>query len=87
MTYCPLCGHDHDPAAPHMIFGTPITQAFGVDLSASDEAEPVPTADDVTALLADYQRLQAKEDKAREAKAADMRRYRANVRSRQKEAK
>jgi hypothetical protein len=68
-----------------MVFGTPITQAFGIDLSPEAEDEdlpPAPTADDVTAMLEDYARLRDKEDKAREAKAAEMRRYRSNVKAR-----
>ena len=86
MSYCLLCGHDHGSDAPHMVFGTPITQVFGADWGQGDaaQAQPsAPSAEDVTALLADYQRLREKEDKAREVKAADMRRYRSNRRSRE----
>lgn len=85
MTYCPLCGHDHEAGTPHQVFGTPVTQAFGLSLETEPEQDDdvsAPGQEDVAAILQDYQRLLAKEAKAREEKARDMRRYRANVRER-----
>ena len=72
-------------AAAAGAMSAPVTQAFGIDLTqdAEDVEQPAePASDGVTAMLEDYARLRDKEDRAREAKAADMRRYRANVRAR-----
>ena len=70
-----------------MVFGTPVTQVFGIELVPVPEPEDAdqrsgPTIDDVANILGDYARLRDKEDRAREVKAADMRRYRSNVRAR-----
>lgn len=79
MTLCPYCGSPHDAGSPCLIFGTPVTEVFGLDLApepTEDDRPPAPATDDVTAILGDYHRLLAKEARAREIKAAEMRRYR-----------
>lgn len=78
-----------------MVFGTPVTEAFGIDLTpllAQPGGETAiaraladslglpepPTAEQVTEILSDYQRLQAKDAERRANKAASQRRFRSN---------